>query len=267
MKLSRNAGILLHITSLPGPYGIGDLGEEGLRFADFLASSGLKLWQILPLNPIGAGNCPYSSSSAFAGNPLLVDPKELVKEGLIKAGNLPRRAGLASKRVDFPRVIRSRYRLLDLAQRNFKRDPDGDFKKEFNLFCRRNRFWLDDYALFVALKGCYKGAAWFKWPAPLAERMKSALTAAARGLGGEIEAVKFSQFLFFRQWANFRKEVNGRGVKIVGDIPFFVNQDSADVWAARRFFLLDKRGRRSALSGVPPPERWKGRTGLGKPAL
>jgi 4-alpha-glucanotransferase len=257
MKLPRNAGILLHITSLPGPYGIGDLGEEGRRFADFLDSAGLKLWQILPLNPTGVGNCPYSSSSAFAGNPLLVSPKDLVKEGLIKAGNLPRASGLSSKRVDFSRVIRSRRRILDQARRNFKQDSDFGLRKEFDLFCRRNIFWLDDYALFVALKGRYKGVPWFKWPIPLAVREEAALKAAARELEEEIEAVKFSQFLFFRQWADFRNDVNLRGVKIVGDIPFFVNQDSADVWAGRRLFLLDKRGRRTALSGVPPPKGGK----------
>ncbi len=257
MKLPRNAGILLHITSLPGPYGIGDLGEDGRRFADFLAGAGLKLWQILPLNPTGVGNCPYSSSSAFAGNPLLVDPKGLVEDGLIKAANLPRLSGFSKTQVDFPRVIRSRRRLLDLARKNFKQNPDLGLRKKFDLFCRRNRFWLDDYALFVALKGRYKGLPWFKWPVSIAGREEEALNAAARELENEIEAVKFSQFIFFRQWANFRKDVNLRGVKIVGDIPFFVNQDSADVWAGRQLFLLDKRGRRTALSGVPPPKGGK----------
>ena len=257
MKLPRNAGILLHITSLPGPYGIGDLGEEGRRFADFLAGAGLKLWQILPLNPIGSGNCPYSSSSAFAGNPLLVNPKELVKDGLIKSANLPRPSGFSASRVDFRKVIRTRRRILDLARSNFQGNSDPALRKEFRAFCRKNSFWMDDYALFVALKGKYKGRPWFKWPAPIASRDEAALNSAARELGEEIETVKFSQFLFFRQWANFRKEVNLRGVKIVGDIPFFVNQDSADVWAGRRLFLLDKRGRRTALSGVPPPKGGK----------
>ncbi len=165
MKLPRRAGILLHITSLPGPYGIGDLGEEGLRFADFLAAAGLKLWQILPLNPIGAGNCPYSSPSAFAGNPFVVSPGELVKCGLLKPDDLPRSAGFPSRRVDFRKVIRSRFRLLEKARNNFDRSTNRGARREYKAFCRENSFWLDDYALFFALKGRFKGA-----PIPLIMR-------------------------------------------------------------------------------------------------
>lgn len=254
MKLGRNAGILLHITSLPGPYGIGDLGVEGRRFADFLASAGLKLWQILPLNPIGAGNCPYSSSSAFAGNPLLIDLKMLVKDGLVKADDLPRSSDFFTNKVDYSLVIRSRQQLFVQAARNFLSLPDCNFKKNYYQFCRRNKYWLEDYALFIALKKRYKGLPWYKWPSPLGERVDSALRYAAHELAEDIEETKLLQFLFFQQWGSFKKEVNGRGLQIIGDIPFFVNRDSADVWSGRRFFLVGRNGQRTAISGVPPPK-------------
>ncbi|MFH1038333.1 MAG: 4-alpha-glucanotransferase [PVC group bacterium] len=257
MEFPRQAGVLLHITSLPGPSGIGDLGPGAARFADFLAESGVKLWQILPLNPIGAGNCPYSSPSAFAGNPLLISLESLAEEGLIRRADFVRRPAFPSRRVDFPKVISYKSRLLKTAFDRFSRDARRKNCRRFESFKKKNAPWLEDYALFVSLKKRFKGKPWFQWPAPLRLREESVLERWREELAEDIGHVQFRQYLFFRQWARFRALVNGRGIRIIGDIPFFVNQDSADAWANSSLFLMDARGRRTALSGVPPPKGGK----------
>ncbi len=254
MEFPRQAGVLLHITSLPGPSGIGDLGPESSRFADFLAVSGMKLWQILPVNPIGAGNCPYSSPSAFAGNPLLISLESLAEEGLIPRTDLARRPAFPSRRVNFPKVIGYKSRLLETAFDRFSREAGREDRRRFEAFKEKNSFWLEDYALFVSLEKQCKGKPWFYWPAPLRLREESVLEQSREELSEEITQVQFRQYLFFRQWARFRASVNKRGIRIIGDIPFFVNQDSADAWANRSLFLMDAHGRRRALSGVPPPK-------------
>lgn len=254
MRFPRRAGILLHLTSLPGRFGIGDLGPASIRFADFLAAAGMKLWQILPLNPIGPGNCPYSSVSAFAGNPLLISLEELVEEGLLERSELAARLEFPPARVDFGRVIRFKSGLLKMAFRCFRSGASAAGRRSFRSFREENYFWLDDYALFLALQEELSYRPWYKWPAALVRREEEALKQARERLAERIEEVRFQQYLFFRQWTRFRRQVNRRGVKLVGDLPFFVNRDSADVWAGRSSFLVDPRGRRSALSGVPPPK-------------
>ncbi|MDP8236570.1 MAG: 4-alpha-glucanotransferase [Candidatus Erginobacter occultus] len=259
MRFPRRGGILAHLTSLPGPFGIGDLGPDSLRFADFLSDSGIKLWQILPLSPIGPGNCPYSSASAFAGNPLLIDLEALVEEGLLAPGDLVSPPSFPVDRVDFGRVIRFKRGLLRKAFRQFLSGASVSGRRDFKLFGEENSFWLEDYALFVALQEKLSYRPWYRWPAPLVRREGEALKEAGQELSQRIEEVRFQQYLFSRQWNRFRRQVNSRGLDLVGDLPFFVNRDSADTWANRALFLVDSQGRRSALSGVPPPQG--GRTG------
>lgn len=253
MRFPRRAGILLHLTSLPGPAGIGDLGPGSRRFADFLAEAGMKLWQILPLNPIGAGNCPYSSPSAFAGNQFLISLEDLVGEGLLERRELKDHPGFPVDRVDFGGVIRHKSDLLKRACQRFAAGAGAGQRRELETFRRDNAFWLEDYALFVALREELAWRPWYRWPLPLRRREEPALEQARRRLAGRIEEVRFGQYIFSRQWERFRRQVNRRGVLLVGDLPFFVNLDSADLWGSRELFLVDGNGRRSALSGVPPP--------------
>lgn len=254
MSFPRRAGILAHLTSLPGPFGIGDLGPESLRFADFLAQAGMKLWQILPLNPIGPGNCPYCSASAFAGNPLLISLETLVEEGLLAPGDLDSSPIFPADRVDFRGVISFKRSCLEKAFHNFLSDSSVADRRGYELFGEENSSWLEDYALFVALQEKLSYRPWYQWPAPLVWREEEVLNQARKELAERVEEVRFQQYLFFRQWDRFRRQVNSRGVALVGDLPFFVNRDSADTWANRALFLVDSLGRRSALSGVPPPK-------------
>ncbi|MDP8214338.1 MAG: 4-alpha-glucanotransferase [Candidatus Euphemobacter frigidus] len=252
MRFPRRSGVLLHITSLPSPYGIGDLGEGAYRFVDFLEASGQKLWQILPLDPVGFENSPYSNLSAFAGNSLLISPGELVREGLLSPGDLPASGGFSSDQIDYGQVAALKGELLVLARKRFLADAGEKEKKKFESFCLENSFWLDDFALFAALKTYYQGSPWYTWPSPIAFRGASAIRRSCHQLADLIEAARFRQFLFSRQWGKLREYANRKGVRLIGDIPIFVNQDSVDVWAHREFFLLDKKGWRTALSGVPP---------------
>ena len=252
MRFPRRSGILLHITSLPSSYGIGDLGEEAYRFVDFLESAGQKLWQVLPLDPTGYENSPYSSSSAFAGNCLLISPAELAEEGLISQKVISSIKELPVGRVDFSRVINLKRELLDSARMTFLSDSAGKENREFEDFCDENSYWLEEFAFFTALKGHFQGVPWYTWPESIAFRRPAALREYRDRFSGEIETAKFRQFLFSRQWQNLRKYANRGGIKIIGDIPIFVNQDSADVWANRHLFLLDDKGWRTVLSGVPP---------------
>ena len=252
MRFPRRSGILLHITSLPSPYGIGDLGEGAYRFVDFLESAGQKLWQVLPLDPTGYENSPYSSSSAFAGNCLLISPAALAGEGLVSRKQISSVGELPLGQVEFPRVINLKRELLDSARMTFLSDSAGKGNRDFDDFCDENSYWLEGFAFFTALKGYFQGVPWYTWPEPIAFRHPAALREYRARLSGEIETAKFRQFLFSRQWEKLREYANRRGIKIIGDIPIFVNQDSADVWANRHLFLLDDKGWRTALSGVPP---------------
>lgn len=241
MRLERSAGILLHPTSLPGPHPSGELGPEALRFVGFLREAGQRLWQVLPLNPTDAGGSPYSSCSAFAGNPLLASTEQLVEEGLIEASP----PAAPAPRVDYRRALAVKGRLLREAYSRW--DPDEDFER----FCAEHGFWLEDYALFAALKKRLR-KPWNRWPEDLARREPGSLRRARRELGEEVGFHRFAQYRFFRDWGRVRRAAAEAGVRIVGDLPIFVSYDSADVWANRELFLLDRSGSPTAVAGVPP---------------
>ncbi len=252
MKFSRRSGILLHPTSLPSPGGIGDLGEEAYRFVDFLAAAGQRLWQVLPLSPIGFGNSPYSSLSVLAGNPLLISPGELVREGLLAPADLASPPGAPPGRANYPRAAEWKRKLLKRAYRNFTAGAGREERRELEDYCREKSPWLDDSALFFALKERHRGKPWYGWPEEIAFRRPDALRSAGAELSGRTAELRFYQYLFRRQWRRLRRYANSRGIGIIGDISFFANHDSVDVWAYRDFFLLNGRGRRREYSGVPP---------------
>ncbi|HZH32815.1 MAG TPA: 4-alpha-glucanotransferase [Pyrinomonadaceae bacterium] len=252
MSFSRSSGVLLHPTSLPGRYGVGDLGEEAQRFIDFLAASGQTLWQVLPLGPTGYGDSPYQSFSAFAGNTLLVSPDRLVSEGLLDAHDLADPPAFSPERVDFGAAIEFKNKLLRRAFENFRRATDTSLRGAFEDFSRREAAWLDDYALYRAMKDARSGVAWNRWEPPMVRRDPQALAAAREGLAEQVSAQKFYQFLFFKQWHALKRYANERGVSVIGDIPIFVAHDSADVWTHPHLFKLKEDGSPRVVAGVPP---------------
>jgi 4-alpha-glucanotransferase len=248
----RSSGILLHPTSLPSPFGIGDLGDDAYRFVDFLELSGQRLWQILPLGPTGYGNSPYSSYSAFAGNTLLISPERLARSGLLTEGDFRVVPPFDDERVDFEEVASFKKSLLLNAYRRFKQLQHPQIANAFTKFSSEERYWLDDYALFQSLKDANGGSAWTEWDSALVKRDDGALTDARQIFASEIEAQKFYQFLFFQQWAELKSYCAQHGVRIIGDIPIFVAHDSADVWTNPDHFKLDTNGLPTVVSGVPP---------------
>lgn len=251
MSFQRSSGILLHPTSLPGPYGIGDLGPEAHRFVAFLADSGTKLWQVLPLGPTGYGDSPYQCFSAFAGNPYLISPDFLLRDGFLHSNDLIEKTKFPAKKVDYGQVIPWKLNLLERAYRRFISDPARD-RGEFDHFCSQNASWLEDYALFMAIKDAQGGGSWSGWPDPLRKREPAALEESKRTLSDSILRYKFYQFLFFKQWYELRHHANQRGVKIIGDIPIFVAFDSADAWANPELFFFDENRLPTVVAGVPP---------------
>jgi 4-alpha-glucanotransferase len=252
MTFPRASGLLLHPTSLPGRFGIGDFGDEAYRFADFLIASGQSLWQVLPLGPTGYGDSPYACYSAFAGNTLLISPERLIEEGLLTQTDLEEIPAAPSDRIDFELAHKIKSLILDKAFASYQRSTDTEFRSAFETFAEQNSSWLDDYALFRALKSAHGGAAWHEWDRPLVQRQPAALARARYDLHDQIEAHKFFQFLFFRQWFALKAHCNARGISLVGDIPIFVAQDSADVWTNPDQFKLDQDGRPLVVAGVPP---------------
>jgi 4-alpha-glucanotransferase len=236
---------------LPGRFGIGDLGDEAVEFIDFLADSGQTLWQVLPLGPTGYGDSPYQSLSAFAGNTLLISPARLLEMGLLETKDLEPEPQFPTDRVDFGKVISYKRELLERATDRFERAPDPALKEDFLSFCRAES-WLENYALFRALKDAHGGAAWGYWDAGLAGRDQKALASARKELARRIEAEKFHQYLFFRQWSELKEHARRRGVRVVGDMPIFVAHDSSDVWENRHLFKLDRHGNPKVVAGVPP---------------
>ena len=258
----RAGGILLHPTSLPGPHGIGDLGSAAHRFVDFLAESGLRLWQVLPVGPTGYGDSPYASFSTFAGNPLLVSLERLAEDGDLPASEVES-PGFPADRVDFGRLIPWKLGLLDRAARRFLSTATGERRAAFERFCTVEKAWLDDYALFMAVKarhddraratGRSGSTAWNAWwDRDIAAREHGALVRWAREEAEAVAVTKAIQFFFISQWKELRAHAAERSVRIVGDVPIFVAPDSADVWAAPRLFLLDRDRRPTVVSGVPP---------------
>ncbi|MFM2045506.1 MAG: 4-alpha-glucanotransferase [Pseudomonadota bacterium] len=254
MSLPRSSGVLLHPTSLPGGHGIGDLGPEARRFVDQLADAGQSWWQILPLAPTSAGNSPYSALSTFAGNPLLISFDDLIAEGLADPAIVAQLPANGTGEVDFGAVLSAKLTALDTVCADFlRRSPEDELWADFELFrARHEADWLDDYALFVALKDRHRGRAWQDWNALYVVRDPIGLSEARHSLGGEIRRIKVQQFLFFRQWERLRAHAHARGIKIIGDIPIFVAGDSADVWSKPHLFELDHSGRPTLVAGVPP---------------
>ncbi|NJM05840.1 4-alpha-glucanotransferase [Candidatus Gracilibacteria bacterium] len=257
MRFSRASGILLHPTSLPGPYGIGDIGPIAQQFVDFLVSAGQSIWQVLPLGPTGYGDSPYQCFSAFAGNPLLISLEELARAGLlewreIEAALMQVAGAFSPDFIDYGAVIYYRLPLLRQAFTRLQRTPESPLNAELHSFRAANARWLDDYALFMALKDHHGGASWHTWDAAIAARQPAALAHWRNELLDDIAFHQFTQYLFFKQWGALKSYANGRGVKIIGDAPIFVAYDSADVWANRQLFYLDDVGNPTVVAGVPP---------------
>jgi 4-alpha-glucanotransferase len=248
---ARSAGILLHPTSLPGPYGIGDFGPAAYAWVDALARARQKWWQVLPLGPTGYGDSPYQSFSAFAGNANLISPDALAQDGLLEQADLAG-ANFPAGSVDFGAVIAFKDALLARAWENFQSGSAPALRQPFETFCAEQAAWLDDFALFMALKDAHGGVSWLEWPEELILRQHGALKEARRRLEGELGLHRFRQFLFFRQWGALKRYTHGRGVRLIGDVPIFVSADSADVWANPGLFLLDERRRPRVVAGVPP---------------
>ena len=245
---NRAAGVLLHPTSLPGRYGVGDLGDELTVFLDWAASAGMRLWQVLPLNPPGYGFSPYGCLSSFAGNPLLISPQRLLEDNLLEpedVANVPR---FAHDRVEFDRVCEVKFELLRTAWRRF---TDHDALDAF-VSAPEQRDWLDDYALYMALKERAGGAPWWTWDRRLVRREQAALRRARTQHAEDIRFWQFVQFVFFSQWSEVREAARVRGIRIIGDVPIYVACDSADVWGNRELFELDDAGQPTVVAGVPP---------------
>lgn len=254
MIKKRASGILLHITSLPSSYGIGDLGPSAYHFADFLQDAGQHYWQILPLNPVDAGNgySPYSSLSAFAGNPLMISPDILCHEGYIDETDLQNKYYFRDSSVDFILVKSYKDYIFDVAFNNFKRHATGDKVHEYERFCNEHSEWLDDYAIFISLKNHLGEKSWKEWPEELRLRDPYALEVHRTELQASIEKEKFLQFIFFRQWFALKNYCRQRSISFIGDLPFYVSFDSADVWAHPYNFKLDENRNPVTVSGVPP---------------
>lgn len=251
MLTKRASGILLHPTSLPGPYGIGDIGNTAKTFIDLLQKSGQKIWQILPLGPTGYGNSPYSSFSAFAGNPLLISLEDLVANGDLRANEITP-PSFPSEIVDFDAVRIFKSALLDKAGKNFACRATPERRARFSDFCAAEAYWLDDYALYSAIRRWQGDRPWFAWPHELRDRAPEALFAIRAELQSEIAAETYIQFVFAEQWQALKAYAAICGVHIFGDLPIFVADDSADVWAHRNYFQLNKEGYPTQVAGVPP---------------
>jgi 4-alpha-glucanotransferase len=236
---------------LPGPFGIGDLGPEAYAFADFLRAGGQSLWQVLPLGPTGYGDSPYACYSAFAGNTLLISPERLITQGLLSPSDLPATSP-ANERVDFAQAHALKDNLLRKAYERYKRTTDTILRSAFETFAQQYADWLEDYALFRALKDAHGGIAWNEWEPALVRRTPAALARAREQLRDQVEAQMFYQFLFFRQWFALKNYCNEHGIQLVGDLPIFVAHDSADVWTNPEEFKLDRNGTPLVVAGVPP---------------
>lgn len=253
MKLPRCSGILVHVTSLPSPFGVGDFGPAAFDFVDHLRESGQLVWQVLPLGPIGNGDSPYQAYSAFAGEPLLISPERLVEEGVLTRNDIASPPAFPQDTADYEAVRKWKFPLLSKAYKNFADANKTRTDRAFQQFCADHGGWLDDYALFMALRKRFgSDRSWTTWHRDLVKRNAAALVAAREQHAPEIECEKYLQFVFYRQWGALRKHCLQQGIRIIGDIPIYVSPDSADVWAHPSQFLLDDSGRPKCVAGVPP---------------
>ncbi|MSQ15796.1 MAG: 4-alpha-glucanotransferase [Dehalococcoidia bacterium] len=252
MNYRRSSGILLHPTSLPSPFGIGDFGPSAYRFIDFLSKAGQRIWQVLPLGPTGYGNSPYQSFSAFAGNPLLISLESLLQEGLLTHADLLNYPILPNLKTDYASVIEHKMPLLRLSYDNFITRAVPELRGELQDFSQQNSEWLDDYALFMAVKNKHNNVAWTEWDQEIASRQPDAVAECTDALKEEVAFEKYLQYQFFTQWGRLKKYCNEKGIKIIGDMPIYIAHDSADVWSHPELFRLDEGGRPTVVAGVPP---------------
>lgn len=248
----RKGGILLHITSLPGNEGVGTLGKNAFQFVNFLIETGQKLWQILPLGPVGAGNSPYQCFSAFAGNPVLIDLELLIEDKLLNSDEFESVPKFLKRKVEFEKVRKWKNGLFEKAFINFHKNKFNNFQNEYNYFLNEHSWWLNDYALFMAAKDYFGNISWHKWDDDFKRRKQKALHQVEEMLTEKVDYHKFLQFLFFRQWFRLKEYANSKGVEIVGDVPLYVSGESADVWANTDIFLLDENRQPIEVGGVPP---------------
>jgi len=246
----RASGLLLHVTSLPSPYGIGDLGPAAFAWIDRLHDAGQGWWQALPLGPTGYGNSPYQSLSSFAGNGLLISPALLIEDGLLSAGDCE--AAFPANTIEYEAVIPFKHGLLEPLWARFRGGARPDLLPAYEQFCHGHASWLEDYALFRALKVRYHGAYYVEWPPELVRREPAALEQARRELADRIDQIRLAQFLVFRQSERVKEYAHSRGVRLIGDLPFFVSPDSSDVWTHPELFLLDEQHKPTFVAGVPP---------------
>lgn len=247
----RASGVLLHVSSLPSPYGIGDLGPGAIAWLDRLAAAGQQWWQILPLGPTGMANSPYDPLSTFAGNLHLLSPEWMMEDGLIEASDCPP-THLPSERVDFEYVRATKPRLVEVAYANFQKHRSGPLRDDYERFLTEQGHWVNDFAMFIAIKEQQGGVSFYDWPEELARRDPDALENAKRQLADRMERARFGQFLFLRQWRRLKRHAVDLNIQILGDVPFFVSPDSSEVWAHPELFLLDERRRPKVVAGVPP---------------
>lgn len=255
MRFPRSSGVLLHPTSFPGRYGIGDLGPHAYTFIDFLVESKQSLWQVLPLGPTGYGDSPYQCFSAFAGNPLLLSPDRLAADGYLPSSALETVPHFPVSRTDYGAVIDYKEQLLRQAFGHYRRAGSAEQQTAFEAFCAENESWLDDFALFMAVKGHHvqqHGGVWNTWPEEIAQRTPAGMEKWRQKVREDVQYHKFLQFLFFEQWLALKRYANERGVRVIGDVPIFVAFDSADVWANPDLFFLEDDGSPSVVAGVPP---------------
>lgn len=252
MPFQRASGVLAHPTSFPGPHGIGDIGESAFRFVDWLAVAGQRFWQVMPLGPTGYGDSPYASPSAFAGNPLLISLLWLAGDGLLDESDLHVPEGFADHEVQFGEVIPFKYQRLRTAFDRFRRGAASSQRPAFEVFRQEEAHWLDDFALYMALKDHFHGRPWVEWEAPIRLREPEAVAQWRERLKDDLRFHQFVQFQFRRQWSELKRHANERDIRIIGDIPIFVAHDSADVWANRELFRLNENGNPEVASGVPP---------------
>jgi 4-alpha-glucanotransferase len=247
----RASGVLLHVTSLPGPYGIGDVGPAAIEWVDRLHRAGQRWWQALPLGPTGYGDSPYQPQSSFAGNVLLISPDWLIEDSLLRRSDVEHPPGSATA-VDYQALIPFKHRALHIAWDNFSAGARPDLREHFAKFCAEQAHWLEDYVLFRALKERYGGRHYLEWPHELVEREPAALARVRRDLTTPIDQIRFAQFIEFRQAERLRAHAHANGIRFIGDLPFFVSPDSSDVWANPELFLLDASRRPRFVAGVPP---------------